>query len=39
MLSDPIRQAVILRYVSRTIWLIMAWAAGSLVGHLILLAR
>jgi hypothetical protein len=39
MLSDPTRQAVVLRYVNRAIWLIMAWAAGSLVGHLILLAR
>ena len=39
MSPDPARSARVLDYAAKAIWLLMAWAGGSMVGQLILYAR
>jgi hypothetical protein len=39
MLPDPARTTRIINYASKALWIVMAWAGGSMVGHLILYAR
>jgi len=38
-MPDPERATRVFTFASRAIWLVMAYAAGSMIGHLILLAR
>jgi hypothetical protein len=39
MMQDPQQFDRVLGYARKAIWLLMAYAFGSMVGHLILLAR
>lgn len=39
MIPDPESAARLFTVASRAVWLVMAYATGSMVGHLILLAR
>jgi hypothetical protein len=39
MLPDPERATRIVTFARRAVWLVMAYAFGSMVGHLILLVR
>jgi len=39
MIPDPQRTARVYTYVTKAIWLAMAWAFGSMVGQLLLHAR
>jgi hypothetical protein len=39
MTNDPQHLDRVFRYAKKAVWLLMAYAFGSMVGHLILLAR
>jgi hypothetical protein len=39
MTNDPQQLDRVLSYVKKAVWLLMAYAVGSMIGHLILLVR